>query len=147
MRYCCCHSVITCVTLCHCTSVHTAAEKYIMKKKMCVWVQLCQSFRKKNLVEGAARREERGTKSKMCFTHHHSGLSPLTGLLISLCMMTDNETIPSSFDSSSTSCCLVNEKKLSVIQLLPCNIHHDGPAPIQNYFQTRQIGKDQTSNK
>jgi hypothetical protein len=60
--------------------------------------------------------------------------------------MADNETITSLSGSSSTSC-LVNEKKLSVIHLLPCNIHHDGPAPIQNYFQTRQISKDQSSNK
>lgn len=42
--------------------------------------------------------------------------------------------------------CLVNEKKCSVIHLLPCNIHHDGPAPVKNYFQTQHLDKGQSSN-
>lgn len=49
--------------------------------------------------------------------------------------------------NTSSQSCLVSEKKSSVIHLLPCNIHHDGPAPVQNYFQTQPIVKGQSSDK
>lgn len=61
--------------------------------------------------------------------------------------MADSDTISVVAHSSNTSPCLVNEKKESSVHLLPCTIYHDGPAPIQNYFQTEQVTKDQSSDK
>ena len=47
----------------------------------------------------------------------------------------------------NTSSCLGNEKKSSVLHLLPCNIHHDGPAPVTTYFHVKHVTKTETSDK
>lgn len=71
------------------------------------------------------------------FVHN---FSPLFGMTEA-----DGGADSGAFTSSNSR--LIYERKPSVIHLLPCNIHHDGPAPVQNYFQTTQVSKTQSSDK
>ena len=57
------------------------------------------------------------------------------------------DTSDTSTTSMEDTTCLVNDPKSSIVHLLPCNIHHDGPAPVKNYFQTKHVTKKQNTNK